>query len=76
MTMRFATPEDPYVARNCRIRIAKRLEEKKLVTTEPHGRLDWLIARPTPAGERAIEMLVASLKVRPSRQAISERLGH
>lgn len=74
MTMRFATHEDPYVARNCRIRIAKQLAEKELVTVEPHGRLDWLVARPTPDGERAIEILVERLKVRPSKKAISERL--
>jgi hypothetical protein len=75
MTMRFATPADPYVARNCRVRIAKQLEDKKLVETKLHGRLDWLVVRPNEDGERAIELLVEALKVRPSKQAISERLG-
>lgn len=71
--MRYTGADEPYVARNCRVRIAKQLEDKKLVTTKPEGRMNWLVCVPTPEGERALEILADRLRVRLRDQSVTER---
>ncbi len=71
--MWYAPPDDPFIARNCRVKIVKQLAAHKLVELEEVGRLDWLRCVPTLDGEKALEVLVGKLRVRPSVQMASER---
>lgn len=75
LLMRYVPASEVYVARNCRVRIARQLEEHGLVECTPHGTLNWLLCVPTPDGEAALVKLVAKLKVRLGANSVAEKSG-
>ena len=75
LLMRYVPDGEVYIARNCRVRIARQLEERGLVKCTPHGTLNWLCCVPTPDGEEALVRLAEKLRVRLGKNSVAERTG-